>query len=70
MAIDVRDPHWSLPRTVEALVRDGVRFRVGRIVYAGFSRSETLMGFAPRRGEERAALIAPEPDKFMMPKLL
>ena len=64
---DVRDLALSLPRTVEALVREQVRFRVGRIVYVGFSRDETLMGFAFRR-EEREALIASEPDKFMMPK--
>ena len=65
---DVRDLALSLPRTVEALVRDGVRFRVGRIVYAGFSRDETLMGFAFPK-EERAALIAAEPEKFIMPRL-
>jgi len=65
---DVRDLALSLPRTVEALVREQVRFRVGRIVYVGFSRDETLMGFAFPK-EERAALIASEPEKFMMPKL-
>ena len=65
---DVRDLALSLPRTVEALVREQVRFRVGRIVYVGFSRDETLMGFAFPK-EERAALIASEPEKFMIPKL-
>ena len=65
---DVRDLALSLPRTGEALVREQVRFRVGRIVYVGFSRDETLMGFAFPK-EERAALIASEPEKFMMPKL-
>lgn len=65
---DVRDLALSLPRTVEGVVRDGVRFRVGRIVYAGFSRDETLMGFAFPK-EERAALIAAEPEKFIMPRL-
>ena len=68
MTIDeVRDLALSLPRTVEALVRESVRFRVGRIVYVAFSRDETLMGFAFPK-EEREALIASEPDKFMMPK--
>ena len=68
MTIDeVRDLALSLPRTVEALVRESVRFRVGRIVYVAFSRDETLMGFAFPK-EERAALIASEPQKFMLPK--
>jgi len=44
-----------------------VKFRVGRIVYLAFSRDETLMGFAFPK-EEREALIASEPDMFMMPK--
>jgi hypothetical protein len=64
---DVRDLAVSLPRTDEAVVRDSVRFRVGRIVYLAFSRDETLMGFAFPK-EERAALIASEPQKFMMPR--
>ena len=69
MTIDeVRDLALSLPRTVEALVQERVRFRVGRIVYVAFSRDETLMGFAFPK-EERAALIASEPQKFLLPKL-
>ena len=63
----VRELAVSLPRSYEALVRDRVKFRVGRIVYLAFSRDETLMGFAFPK-EEREALIASEPDKFMMPK--
>ena len=63
----VREVALGLPRSYEALVRDRVKFRVGRIVYLAFSRDETLMGFAFPK-EERAALIASEPDKFMMPK--
>jgi hypothetical protein len=62
----VRELAVSLPRTHEALVRDRVKFRVGRIVYLAFSRDETLMGFAFPK-EEREALVASEPDKFMMP---
>ena len=57
----------DLPRSYEALVRDRIKFRVGRIVYLAFSRDETLMGFAFPK-EEREALIASEPDKFLMPK--
>jgi hypothetical protein len=64
---DVRELALSLERSYEALVRDRVKFRVGRIVYLAFSRDETLMGFAFPK-EERAALIASEPEKFKMPK--
>ncbi|HEX9377769.1 MAG TPA: MmcQ/YjbR family DNA-binding protein [Actinomycetota bacterium] len=63
----VREVALSLPRSYEALVRDRVKFRVGRIVYLAFSRDESRMGFAFPK-EEREALVASEPDKFMMPK--
>jgi hypothetical protein len=63
---DVRALAVRLPRTTEALVRDRVKFRVGRIVYLAFSRDETLMGFAFPK-EEREALVRSEPDKFLMP---
>ena len=63
---DVRSLAMSLPRTTEALVRDRVKFRVGRIVYIAFSRDETVMGFAFPK-EEREALVRSEPDRFMMP---
>ncbi len=63
---DVRRLALSLPRTEEALVRDRVKFRVRSLVYASFSADETLMGFAFPK-EERAALVAAEPEKFMMP---
>lgn len=56
----------TLPRSYEALVRDRVKFRVGKIVYLAFSRDETEMGFAFPK-EEREALVASEPEKFMMP---
>jgi hypothetical protein len=64
---DVRPLALSLPRSYEVLVRDRVKFRVGRIVYLAFSRDETLMGFAFPK-EERDALIASEPEKFLLPK--
>jgi hypothetical protein len=63
----VRELALSLPRTTEALVRDRVKFRVGRIVWLAFSRDETLMGFAFPK-EEREALVESEPDKFLLPK--
>ena len=63
----VRELALSLPRTYEALVRDRVKFRVGRIVYLAFSRDETRMGFAFPK-EEREALVASDPAKFLMPE--
>jgi hypothetical protein len=62
----VRQLALSLPRTTEGLVRDSVKFRVGRIVYLAISPDESAMGFAFPK-EERAALVAAEPDKFHMP---
>jgi hypothetical protein len=56
----------TLPRSYEALVRDQVRFRVGRVVYAAFSNDDTMMGFGFPR-DERDALVVSEPDKFLMP---
>jgi hypothetical protein len=63
---DVRAFTMTLPRTTEALVRDRIKFRVGRIVYVAFSRDETLMGFGFPK-DERDALIASEPHKFQLP---
>ena len=63
---DVRELALGLPRSYEAIVRDRVKFRVGRIVYLAFSRDESLLGFAFPK-EEREALVASEPDKFLMP---
>lgn len=65
-ADDVRRVALSLPRTEEGLVRDRIKFRVGRIVYVSISPDETSMGFAFPK-EERAALIAAEPAKFHPP---
>ncbi|MEU8177600.1 MmcQ/YjbR family DNA-binding protein [Microbispora hainanensis] len=65
-ADDVRRVALTLPRTEEALVRDYVKFRVRGIVYASISPDETLMGFGFPK-EERAALVASEPEKFLMP---
>ena len=64
---EVRTLAETLPRSYEALVRDRVKFRVGRLVYLAFSRDETMMGFAFPK-EEREALVAAEPHKFLMPK--
>jgi len=63
---DVRNAAHGLPRSYEVLVRDRVKFRVGRIVYLAFSRDETTLGFAFPK-EEREVLIAAEPDRFIRP---
>jgi hypothetical protein len=65
---EVREVALSLPRTSEHLIRDHAKFRVGKIVYVSISPDETMMGFGFPK-EERAALIAAEPDKFALPRL-
>jgi hypothetical protein len=64
---DARAIAATLPRSYEALVRDELRLRVGRLVYAAFYRDDTIMGFAFPR-EERDLLVVSEPDKFLMPR--
>jgi hypothetical protein len=61
----VRSWAMSLPRTEEHLIRDYVKFRVGRIVYATVSPDETILGFGFPK-EERGALLAAEPDRFLL----
>jgi hypothetical protein len=63
---DVRALAGQFPRAYETLVRDRVKFRVGKIVFVAFSADETLMGFGFPK-EERAALVAAEPAKFLLP---
>jgi hypothetical protein len=65
---EVRAWAMALPRTEEHLIRDYVKFRVGRIVYATVSPDETILGVGYPR-EERAALIAAEPEKFFLERL-
>src|SRR5215468_5209749 len=65
---EVRELALALPRTSEHLIRDHVKFRVGKIVYVSISPDESTMGFGFPK-EERAALIAAEPEKFAMPRL-
>src|SRR5512139_94738 len=65
---DVRRIASGLPRTEEHLIHDRVKFRVGQIVYVALSRDETEMGFAFPK-EQRDALIASEPGKFLLPRL-
>jgi hypothetical protein len=63
---EIRAIASQLPRSYEVLVHDRVKFRVGRIVYLAFSRDEKLMGFGFPK-EEREALVASNPEKFLMP---
>src|SRR5438105_15442976 len=65
-ADDVRRVALGLPRTTEGLVRDSVKFRVGRIVYAAISPDESLMGFAFPK-DLRGGLVAGQPDTFVPP---
>nr|WP_042186967.1 MmcQ/YjbR family DNA-binding protein [Kibdelosporangium sp. MJ126-NF4]CEL17716.1 hypothetical protein [Kibdelosporangium sp. MJ126-NF4]CTQ91060.1 hypothetical protein [Kibdelosporangium sp. MJ126-NF4] len=62
----IRAVALSLPRSYEAIVRDRIKFRVGRIVYVALSRDETEMGFGFPKAE-RDALINGEPEKFFPP---
>src|SRR5262249_9774372 len=64
---EVREFATRLPRTTEALVYGRVKFRIGRIVYAGFSRKEGIMGFGFPR-ELREMLVASDPEKFFLPR--
>ncbi len=67
-AADVREVARPLPRSEEHLIRDYIKFRVGKIVYASISPDEMTLGFGFPK-EERVALIASRPDVFLMPRL-
>lgn len=64
---EVRSEALALPRAYEALVRDRIKFRVGRLVFLAASRDESLLGFGFPK-DAREALVASEPDKFMLPR--
>lgn len=63
---DVRSLGEELERSYPVYVHGRLKFRVKQIVYVAFSLDEKVMGFAFPR-EERAALVAGEPDKFSLP---
>lgn len=63
---DVRRIALSLPRAYEAIVRDHIKFRVGQLVFASVSPDESVLGFGFPK-EAREALVASEPDRFLMP---
>jgi hypothetical protein len=64
---DIRALTADLPRSYEVLVRDRIKFRVGRIVYLTVAPDEQTIGIGFPR-EERAAALAAEPDKFLPPR--
>jgi hypothetical protein len=63
---DVRRIALGLPRAYEAVVRDYLKYRVGRLVFASVSPDETLLGFGFPK-EARESLVAGEPELFLMP---
>ncbi|MFV0309510.1 MAG: DUF4440 domain-containing protein [Desertimonas sp.] len=63
---DARAVGLVLPRAYEVIVRDRVKFRVGAIVFVGFSEDEAAMGFGFPR-EEREDLVADRPETFFLP---
>jgi hypothetical protein len=63
---DVRRIALGLPRAYEAMVRDYVKFRVGRLVFASVSPDESLLGFAYPK-DARESLVASDPETFLMP---
>ncbi|KQX61851.1 MmcQ/YjbR family DNA-binding protein [Angustibacter sp. Root456] len=66
---DVRPLGQQLERSYEVYVHGRLKFRVKQLVYVAFSADETVMGFAFPK-EERAALVASEPQKFHLPSTL
>ncbi|MFF5986525.1 MmcQ/YjbR family DNA-binding protein [Prauserella flavalba] len=63
---DVRALGSELERSYPVYVRGRLKFRVKQLVYVAFSLDETVMEFAFPK-EERAALVAGEPEKFRLP---
>jgi hypothetical protein len=63
---DVRRIALALPRAYEAMVREYIKFRVGRIVFASVSPDEALLGFGfPTAAREW--LVNSDPERFLMP---
>jgi hypothetical protein len=64
---DIRAATEGLPRSYEVLVRDRIKFRVGKIVYLSVAPDEKSMGIGFPK-EERDAMIAAQPNKFFRPR--
>jgi hypothetical protein len=66
-ADSIREIVRDLPRAYEVVVRDRVKWRVGRIVFVALSRDESIIGFGFPR-DERATALAGEPELFLPPE--
>jgi hypothetical protein len=64
---DVRGWVVDLPRSYEVLVHDRIKFRVGSMVYAAFSRDERELGVGFPK-DERADAVAARPEVFALPR--
>ena len=65
-ADDVREVGLALPRTYEFFTGGRYKLKVKQIVYVGFSKDETLMGFGFPKAE-RDGLIESDPETFFLP---
>lgn len=65
-ADDVRAVGLALPRTYEFFTGGRYKLKVRQIVYVGFSKDETMMGFGYPK-DARDGLIAEDPETFFLP---
>jgi hypothetical protein len=65
-ADDVRRVGLALPRSYELVTGGRARLKVRQLVYVGFSRDETTMGFGYPR-EARGGLVEADPETFFLP---
>lgn len=65
-ADDVRRIGLALPRSYEFHTSGRSKLKVRQLVYAGFSRDESLMGFGYPR-EARDGLVGSDPETFLLP---
>lgn len=65
-ADDVRRVGLALPRTYEFFTGGRFKLKVRQVVYVGFSRDETTMGFGYPR-DARDGLVESDPATFFLP---
>lgn len=65
-ADDVRKVGLALPRTYEFFTGGRSKLKVRQIVYVGFSKDETIMGFGYPK-DARDGLIESDPETFLLP---
>lgn len=66
-AQDVQEIALAFPRAFETEAREATKYKVGRLVFAAVSPDGTQLGFGFPK-DERDALIASEPEKFLLPR--